>query len=739
MRGVRFRQFRGAILAFLSACLFGGTLNAQVPAKVDFASDIQPLFRDHCVECHGPSQQMRGLRLDRRRDAMPNRVGANGAVIVPGNSAASRIYLKLTGKQSGLQMPPTGPLSPELINVVKVWIDQGADWPDALSGDASVSAPDPEIARMMAALRRGDRQEFKNILRGNPAVVNHKGPAGWTPAMYAALYGDADALSVLLDKGADPNAKNDAGGTALMYAVDSLANTRLLLEHGADPNARSGEGRTALLIAAARAGSAPGVELLLEHGANASARLNDGRNALFMAASAGDRDILQLLLDHSVDKKPLPLAATLQAQCYKCFEMLLEFADPADLSNALTAAVRLGALRTINMLLERAAQVRSDVLSFVALSPDALPAETIGTLIGRGADVNARTSAGGTVLDLAKRQGNTPLVDLLIRTGAKVTPTPSPLVVKPVPAGSVRAAIERSIPLLQRADVSFIAKAGCVSCHNNSLTAMTMTAARKSGVPVNEDVARAQLRKVASFLDENRERALEAIGLPGETDTVGYILLGLAGANYPADSITDVWARYMKDRQQADGHWSLLAHRPPLEASEIEVTAAGMRAIQVYAPPSRRAEYERAVQLAVRWLEKAQPKTGEDRAFQILGLKWGKGNPETIRKAARELLALQRSDGGWAQLPSLASDAYATGQALVALKESLILPATSSASLKGIRFLRESQLEDGSWYVRTRTLPVQPYFDSDFPHGPDQFISTAATNWASMALATAVR
>ena len=60
-------------------------LTAQVPAKVDFARDVQPLLREHCVECHGPAQQMRGLRLDRRRDAMPNRVGANRARIVPGD------------------------------------------------------------------------------------------------------------------------------------------------------------------------------------------------------------------------------------------------------------------------------------------------------------------------------------------------------------------------------------------------------------------------------------------------------------------------------------------------------------------------------------------------------------------------------------------------------------------------------------------------------------------------------
>src|SRR5262245_66161258 len=107
-----------AILAILSVC----SLSAQpAPAKVDFGRDIQPLFREHCVECHGPSQQMKGLRLDRRRDALPNRVGANGARIVPGNSAKSILFLRLTGTQAGPQMPATGPLSEVKIKLIQAW------------------------------------------------------------------------------------------------------------------------------------------------------------------------------------------------------------------------------------------------------------------------------------------------------------------------------------------------------------------------------------------------------------------------------------------------------------------------------------------------------------------------------------------------------------------------------------------------------------------------------------------
>ncbi|MGH9658764.1 MAG: hypothetical protein ACRD96_09480, partial [Bryobacteraceae bacterium] len=90
-------------------------------------------------------------------------------------------------------------------------------------------------------------------------------------------------------------------------------------------------------------------------------------------------------------------------------------------------------------------------------------------------------------------------------------------------------------------------------------------------------------------------------------------------------------------------------------------------------------------------------------------------------------------------IPSLASDAYATGQALLALKESGALAANNAPYQRGVGFLLRTQLADGSWYVKTRAIPLQPLFESDFPHGQDQWISATATNWASMALVAAAR
>ncbi len=738
------------VAAVLWACVFGEPLSAQTPAKVDFRRDVQPLFKTYCIGCHGPSQQMNNFRLDRRRDAM--RGGSSGgAVIGPGNSAGSFLYLRLIGSQYGPQMPPTGPLSAERINIIKAWIDQGAAWPDDVSGETPPSPPDPKATRMMEALRDGDRQAFTRILREDPKVVDLKGPGGSTPLMYAALYGDSDSVRLLLESGADPNIRNDAGATALMWAADDLEKTRLLLDHGADANARSEDGRTPLMIAAGRFGSSGVVKLLLDHAANLSVKsiyfLGD-MTPLSEAAYAGDEAVLRTLIDRGADVKSagfLPLYFAMRNNCGRCVDTLIKFAPPDVLNMVMLLSIPPeGDALTAKLLLDHGVDVsgkdpRGRTILMLAASSDALPVETVKALIDRGADVNAKSGDGKTALDFAKQRGDTPIVDLLVKAGAKEGSAPADSVLKPKPANSVRAAIERSIPLLQRTDVIFIQKSGCVSCHNDTLTAMALATAQKDGVPINDETARRQLKTIASNIDSWRERALQGIPIPGDADTISYILVGMAAENYPPDPATDALARFLKNRQSPDGRWWVLAHRPPLESSEIEVTAASMRAIQIYAPRAQQPEYEKAVRLAAGWLMKAQPRTTEDRAFRLLGLGWARGSKATIRKAASGLLAEQRPDGGWAQLPSLKSDAYATGEALVALKETGVLAVTNSAYKRGTQFLLNTQLEDGSWYVKSRSIPFMPFFESDFPHGHDQFISAAATNWATMALALAAR
>ena len=242
-----------ALIVSAAVCLLGAVFAARVPGvvhaqaqRVDFARDVQPIFRQHCYGCHGTTQQMNGFRLDRRRDAMR---GGTIAMIGPGNSEGSRLYQRLIGNAYGTQMPPTGALEPEQIAIIKAWIDQGAEWPDELSGDVMPTTPDPRATRLMDALRAGNLRAFRAAAAADAGAVNLKGAGGSTPLMYAVLYGDAASVRLLLDRGADPNTRNDAGATALMWAVGDLETTRLLLDRGADVNARSGDGRTPLFIA----------------------------------------------------------------------------------------------------------------------------------------------------------------------------------------------------------------------------------------------------------------------------------------------------------------------------------------------------------------------------------------------------------------------------------------------------------------------------------------------------------
>jgi len=315
---------------------------------------------------------------------------------------------------------------------------------------------------------------------------------------------------------------------------------------------------------------------------------------------------------------------------------------------------------------------------------------------------------------------------------------PTPVGATPATSASIRAAVERSLPLLQDVGVAFMQQTGCVSCHHNSVVSMAVAAARANGVAVNDAVSTKQSAAIGVYLESWRDRTLQNIPIAGAADTISYLLLGLAADNYAADAATDAQAMWLKRRQAADGHWAIATLRPPIESNDIEVTAVSMRALQKFAPPSQRAEYAKAVDRARAWLARAPATATEERAFRLLGLTWAGAPAATVARAARDLVATQRADGGWAQLDTMASDAYATGEALVALRESRAADAGTRAYRKGVEFLLRTQIEDGSWLVESRAVPIQAYFESGFPYGVNQWISAAATGWATTALALAL-
>jgi hypothetical protein len=307
-----------------------------------------------------------------------------------------------------------------------------------------------------------------------------------------------------------------------------------------------------------------------------------------------------------------------------------------------------------------------------------------------------------------------------------------------IDSAKLRGAVQKSVDLMQKCGPIFVKNGACTSCHHQSVPTMAISAARQKGFRIDERVAREQLQASAAFMNARRERYLQMIDPGGNADTVSYTLLGMAAENYAPDATTDAMIYYLKATQSGDGRWQATAHRPPLEYSDITATALSLRVIQIYAPEGEHAEYQKRVERAAAWLLQVTPKAHEEKVSRLLGLGWAKTSQPAVEKAARELLDEQHADGGWSQFPTLASDAYATGQALVALHQAGGLPVNDPAYQRGVRFLLKTQLEDGSWLVKTRSLPLQPYFESGFPHGPDQWISSTGTAWATMALALAV-
>lgn len=730
------------------ACM-GSSAYAQ-DARVDFKRDVQPIFSQHCISCHGPTQQMNGFRLDRRSAAMR---GGTFPVIGPGNAEGTRFYLRLIGTQVGTQMPPAAPLSAEEIDTLKRWINEGAVWPDDVSGEGPAIVPHPAATRMMQALRRADRAAFQAALSADAAGARAVGEGGATPLMYAALYGDADAVRRLLAAGADPNVATANGTTALMWAVRDAEKTRLLLDAGANTEARGDDGRTPLMIAATTPGSSGVASLLIARGAKTTVtQANRTTAALRLAAATGDAALMKVLIDGGADLKAdgaAAFTAALTARCLSCAELVVDVVAPTTFNGQLINMARRNDVAVVRFLLDRGAELNArnnqgQTPLMAAASSEFYPVDVVRFLIERGADVNAATPAGVTALSLALLRGG-PIVDLLVKAGATrpASAAPAQTPAQAQAAADVprlaRAAVQRTLPLLQKSDVTFQRKSGCVSCHNNSLTAVTLDVARRRGFTFDEAVASDQVKKVALYLESWRDSLLRGIGIPGGQDTVSYIGVGLAAASHDSDPSTEAMALYLTARQLPDGRWPVAANRPPIESSDFQVTAMSMRAIQRYAPAAQRTEAAATVARGAQWLASAMPASTEDRALQILGLTWAGRDAASLRAMSAALAAEQGADGGWSQFgksSTMSSDAYATGEALFALAEAGMAPA-DPVFVRGVRFLLNTQLPDGSWHVRTRANPVQVYFESDFPHGKDQFVSAAGTNWATIALAIA--
>lgn len=299
-----------------------------------------------------------------------------------------------------------------------------------------------------------------------------------------------------------------------------------------------------------------------------------------------------------------------------------------------------------------------------------------------------------------------------------------------------RLAVERVLPLLQRSADAWKQNAGCGSCHHQGVGMVAVGLAKQRGFTV--DAARVANQLAVDFDDDDIFTLRRGTAFINGQFGAAWYLARVASAGGPADALGDEFVHFVAGQQVADGGWYSESHRPPLEDSRFSVTALAVRGLDNYAPAGRRSEMTARIARARAWLERTTPVTSEDRASHLLGLAWAGSDDQHRQAAARAILDAQQSDGGWAQLAGRSSDAYATGQALVALHDGAGLAPTAPAFQRGVAFLLQSQRDDGSWHVPTRRrLPGIPFVDSEFPHGEDQFISYAGTAWAVTALVLA--
>jgi ankyrin repeat protein len=592
----------------------------------------------------------------------------------------------------------------------------------------------------------------------------------------AAASGSLDAVKILLAAGADVNQKNVSDSTPLMWALTEIEKVKVLLDAGADVNAKTKQGRTPLLIAAANVGSLDVIKLLVAKGADLKATDAQGSGALLMAANSGELAKVQFLVERGLDVNqtngagftPIMLPAAFAST--DILRYLISKGANVNVANRFSGEVKFGKIELIGItplmvaagagnlaavesLLAAGADVnakdsRSMTALMFAVASDHQNPTIVKRLLEKGADVSVKDKYGDTALAWARKNGHAESIKLLAAKAPKnELPDGASTFLNtksPVKSGTETSskqmtdavqAANRGAVLVLKTGQEFFNQSGCVACHHSNMASFMMPVAHAGSLNLDKDIESGIEKSTKLRWGRSEQFLLQRLDPGGAAMNVGYGALALAAANHPGDLTTDAMAINMAGQQLHDGSWP---HggipRPPMEDSALHVTAIGVFTLAKYGPPARKAEWDERIARARKWLAAAKPITTDERAMQILGLKWAGATAAELKPYAEALAREQRPDGGWAQTRYLATDAYATGQSLYALSQASWLPGHQNVRSKAERFLCSTQKEDGSWYVKSRSPKFQPYFESGFPYAGDQWISSAATAWATMGL-----
>jgi len=304
-------------------------------------------------------------------------------------------------------------------------------------------------------------------------------------------------------------------------------------------------------------------------------------------------------------------------------------------------------------------------------------------------------------------------------------------------AADLRKAVDRAIPLLEKGAAGSMKERSCFTCHNLGAPVLALAAARDRGFKIDETQFKAVLDHTEAHLKKGRDTYAKGKGQGGQADTAGWALWTLETGGWKPDETTAAVAHYLTVYDKEKGYWKNVSNRPPSEASPFTTTFLGIAAMRAFAVGDDKTPGADRIARAREWLVTARPKDTEDRVFRLRAMDYAGAESKDTQAAAKELLAAQREDGGWSQLPDGESDAYATGSVMSALAQAGGVAVTDGGYRKGLAWLLRAQKPDGSWYVKSRSKPFQAYFESGFPHEKDQFISSHASSWAVVALAQA--
>ncbi|MBL8866189.1 MAG: hypothetical protein JNK93_11580 [Planctomycetia bacterium] len=303
---------------------------------------------------------------------------------------------------------------------------------------------------------------------------------------------------------------------------------------------------------------------------------------------------------------------------------------------------------------------------------------------------------------------------------------------------AVRAAVGRALPPLQRAASVHAEERTCFGCHNQAYPMLAFASAKRLGFDLDPAFVREQVKHLRGFIADHRKDWAEKKGTGGQVDTAGWLLATLGAAGEKPDDDTRSIANYVLARHADKPSWTVSSNRPPTQASSFTTSWLAVRSLKEWGADGAKDAIVKRIGSAREWALQTPAKDTEDRVYRLRILKDAGASNADVAAAAKDLLGLQRADGGWAQLPKMASDPYATATALAALAEAGGVSPTAREYRDGVRFLLRTQTSDGTWHVTARAKPIQPYYEGGYPYGKDQFLSSTAASWAVIALAAAV-